>query len=172
MPSKGSSLSTELWQPTQEQRKAEGPDPIEYPEYYDGISIKRILAYVIDFIICAVVGFIGVIIASIVGLMSFGLLFGPMIALLALIPIIYHTVLIASDKSATIGMRFVGIRVYRLDGGRPEMLQAFIQTAIFFFTAPPTSFLILIVCLFNTRRRCLHDILAGTLTLNDPEKNI
>jgi len=151
--------------------KAEGPDPVESPEYYDGISVKRIIAYVIDFIICASLGLIGTVVASVAGIMTFGLLFGPLMAVLALIPIIYHTFLIASPESSTYGMRFVGIRVYRLDGKRPETLQAFIQTALFFFTAPPTSFLILLVGLFNTKRRCLHDMLAGTLVLNNVEQS-
>ncbi|MDV7338674.1 RDD family protein [Terasakiella sp. A23] len=170
MSGRSSKVPAPQWQRFEEHKKAEGPDPVEYPDYYDGISVKRIIAYAIDFLICAVVGFIGAIFASVVGLMSFGLLFGPLMALLALIPITYHTLLIGSSRAATLGMRFVGIRVYRLDGERPEMLQAFIQTAIFFFTAPPTSFLILIVCLFNTRQRCLHDILAGTIVLNDLEQ--
>ncbi|WP_419796831.1 MAG: RDD family protein [Terasakiella sp.] len=159
------------WQETTANRKAEGPDPIERPEYYEGISVKRIIAYVIDFIICASLGLVGAVVASIAGIMTFGLLFGPLMAILALIPILYHTFLIASPHSATYGMRFVGIRVYRLDGGQPELLQAFIQTAVFFFTAPPTSFLILIVSLFNTKRRCLHDMLAGTLVLNNVDSN-
>ena len=158
------------WDPNNEKRQAEGPDPIEYPEYYDGITIKRVFAYAIDFLICAVLGLVGWFVAAIVGIMSFGLLLGPMMALLVLIPIAYHTYFIGTGKSATLGMRFCGIRVYRLDGGRPELLQAFIQTAVFFFTISATSLLILLVCLFNTRRRCLHDMLAGTLILNDPEK--
>jgi len=153
-----------------ESKRAEGPDPIEHPEYYDGVSLKRMLAYVVDFMICVVLGIIGGVIASIGGIVTLGLLFGPLMALLALIPIAYHTFLISSPYSATFGMRLMGVRVYRLDGQKPEMLQAFVQTALFFFTAPPTSFLILIVGLFNTRRRCLHDMLAGTIILNDVER--
>lgn len=160
-------VTVNRWKAQNEHIRAEGPDPIEFPQYYDGVSIKRIIAYVIDFIICALLGGVGLVVSSIIGIMSFGLLFAPLMVLLGLIPFIYHTILIGSERCATVGMRFCGLRVYRLDGGRPEMLQAFIQTAIFFFTAPPTSFLILLVSLFNTRRRCLHDILAGTLVLND-----
>lgn len=161
-----SKMPSEQWQPHVETKIASGPDPIENPEYYDGVSVKRVIAYAIDFVICGLVGVVGTIVASIVGLMSFGLLFGPLMALLALIPLIYHTFFISSENAATPGMRMMGVRVYRLDGGRPEILQAFIQTAVFFLTIAPTSFLILIVCLFNSQRRCLHDILAGTLILN------
>lgn len=162
-------LPTQRWQPHENRQQAEGPDPIEFPEYYDGISLKRIFAYAIDFVICVGLGLVGWFGAAIAGILTFGLLLAPLMAALALIPIAYHTYFIGSDKSATVGMRLVGIRVYRLDGTRPEMLQAFIQSAVFFLTAPPTSFLILIVCLFNSRRRCLHDMLAGTLVLNDLE---
>jgi len=162
--------SSMRWKTKDENMTAEGPDPIEYPEYYDGISMKRIIAYIIDFLICAGLGLAGWFVAAIVGFLSFGLLLVPLMAGIALIPIVYHTLLIGSRQSATFGMRFSGVRVYRLDGGRPEMLQAFIQSAVFFFTAPATSFLILLVALFNIRRRCLHDMLAGTIILNDPDK--
>lgn len=158
------------WRAKASNTKAEGPDPILEPEFYEAISIKRIIAYVIDFLICFAIGVVGAILASIIGVMSFGLLFGPLMAMLALVPVVYHTFLIGSEKSATFGMRFCGIKVYRLDGRRPEMLQAFIQTAVFLFTVPATSSLILIVSLFNTRRRCLHDMLAGTIVLNDLTK--
>lgn len=158
------------WNAKNEKVTAEGPDPIEYPEYYDGISMKRIIAYVIDFLICAGLGLGLWFVAVIVGLLSFGLLMAPLMACVALLPFLYYTVLIGSRYSATFGMRFCGVRVYRLDGARPEMLQAFIQTVVFFLSVSATSFLILAVALFNTRRRCLHDMLAGTLILNDPDK--
>lgn len=158
------------WSHDDRKMRAEGPDPIEYPQFYDGVTIKRVIAYVIDFIISGLLVFAGMIVASVVGIMSFGLLFGPLTALLALVPIAYYVYFIAHGPSyATPGMRFVGIRVYRLDGNGPELLQAFVQTVVFVFTVPATSFLILAVCLFNSRRRCLHDILAGTLILNDPD---
>jgi uncharacterized RDD family membrane protein YckC len=159
-----------IWQASDESMKAEGPDPIESPEYYDGISSKRIIAYVIDFLICAGLGLVCWFFAAIIGFLSFGLLLAPMMVLIALLPIAYHTYLIGSKGSATFGMRFCGIKVYRLDGQAPEMLQAFILSAVFFFTAPATSFLILLVALFNIRRRCLHDMMAGTIILNDLKK--
>ena len=158
------------WSQSDERMRAEGPDPVEYPQFYDGVTIKRVIAYVIDFVICTLLGLVGGVVASILGVMSFGLLFGPLIALLALIPLAYYTYFIArSPAYATWGMRFVGIRVYRLNGEGPELLQAFVQSVVFLITAPATSFLILAVCLFNSRRRCLHDIVAGTLILNDPD---
>ncbi len=157
------------WQAQDGDRRAEGPDPVLHPEYYEGITIKRVFAYAIDFLICVGLGLAGWFIAAVGGLLSFGLLFGPLVAAIALIPVAYHTLMIGSEKSATFGMRFCGLRVFRLDGERPEMLQALIQSALFFFSISITSFFILLVCLFNTRRRCLHDMLAGTLVLNDPE---
>jgi len=163
-------IESARWQTHDENIKAEGPDPIEYPEYYDGISMKRIFAYVIDFLICAGLGLAGFFVAVVIGFLSFGLLLAPLMAAIALIPVTYHTLLIGSRHSATFGMRFCGIKVYRVNGARPEMLQAFIQTAVFLLTAPATSFLILCVAMFNIRRRCLHDMLAGTITLNVPDK--
>jgi uncharacterized RDD family membrane protein YckC len=46
-------------------------------------------------------------------------------------------------------------------GERPDYLQAFLMTALFYATVPITGFLILAVALFTERNRTLHDILSG-----------
>jgi uncharacterized RDD family membrane protein YckC len=48
-------------------------------------------------------------------------------------------------------------------GRRPDYVQAFLMTALFYATVLPTGFLVLAVALFNDRQRTLHDYLVGTL---------
>lgn len=82
-----------------------------------------------------------------------------------LIPLAYHSLQIGGSRSATFGQRLFGVEVRRLDGGRPSLLQAVVQTVLFYVTVAMLTPLVLLVAVFNRRKRTLHDILAGTLTL-------
>ena len=97
---------------------------------------------------------------------SLGLLSGVLLPFALLIPIAYHTLLISSRRSATIGMQFLGMEVRTLDGGRPGLIQAFAMTALFYLSVTMTNFLILIIAAFNDKNRCAHDFLSGTLVVN------
>ncbi len=95
---------------------------------------------------------------------SLGLL-SPLLLTLGFIPVLYHTLSIGGPHSATPGMRLTGIEVRSWTGEPPSYLQAFVQTILFYVTVYPTWSLVLLVALFNPRRRTLHDILAGTLVI-------
>jgi uncharacterized RDD family membrane protein YckC len=132
---------------------------------FEGVSWRRVVAFFIDLAI------LGVVLAGlwILAFLTLGLLSG-LLTLTPLLPIAYHTLMIASRRSATIGMQFMGVEVRNQSGKRPELLQAFAMTALFYFSVALTSTLILIVALFNDRRRCAHDILSGTIVINtDPD---
>jgi uncharacterized RDD family membrane protein YckC len=73
----------------------------------------------------------------------------------------YDTLLVGGGEAATLGMRLFGIEARGLDGQRPDYLQAFLMTALFYATALPTSFLLPLVALFTERNRTAHDILSG-----------
>ncbi len=133
------------------------PDPTRLR----GLLWRRPLAYFVDALILAVVSSLVLVVAAPTWPVAF-----------TLIPLAYHSLLIGGPQSATLGQRLFGIEVRRLDGGRPTLLQAFVQTVMFYATVALTTFLILLIPLFNRRRRALHDVLAGTLTLrrsSEPE---
>lgn len=139
-------------------RRPGGPDN---PEFYDGIVLRRVVAYAMDVVI--LLGLTGFLWALVV--LTLGLLWSVAAILTPIIPLAYHSLLIAGPDSATLGMRAMGIEVRRLDGGQPSLAQAFLQTALFYATVTLTSSLILLVALFNDRGRCLHDWLTGTLVV-------
>jgi len=144
------------------------PDPLDRPELFEGIIIKRVFAYLIDvLLLLGVTGFIWLLVV-----LTFGLLGGIAAILTPLIPLAYHTLLIGGHDSATLGMRFAGIHVRRLDGGAPGYAQAALLTLLFYASvAVALTGLLLIVAFFNERGRCLHDYLSGTLTVvNSPER--
>jgi len=140
------------------------PHPHDAPLLYEGLLWRRILAYGIDVVAIAVLSAAAWVAAGILGLMTFGLLWPVAIVALALIPATYHTFFLGS-RGATPGMRLLDLEMWSLTGRQPEYLQAFLATVLFYVSVSMTASLILIVALFNDRRRTLHDVLAGTLVL-------
>lgn len=138
------------------------PDPLARPDLFEGIILKRVLAYLVDVaLLLGVTGFLWLLVV-----MTFGLLAGIAAIVTPLIPLAYHTLLIGGPDSATLGMRMTGIRVRRLDGGAPDYPQAALLTLLFYASMALTG-LLLVVAFFNERGRCLHDYLSGTITVVD-----
>lgn len=141
----------------------EPPDPEAYPALYDGVVWRRVLGYAIDVAIIAVFIAIAWIVFPILWAISFGLLTPLLVVAIALIPVAYHTFFIGGPKSATPGMQVFDIEVWSIDGRRPGYAQAFLVTVAFYVTIALTGWFILLVALFNRRRRCVHDFLCGTV---------
>jgi len=80
----------------------------------------------------------------------------------------YHVLLIAGPINATLGMRLFGIRVHSVLGGPPSLVQAALHAVCFYGSLGLGGGILLIFPFFNTRRRALHDVLAGTVVLRDP----
>jgi uncharacterized RDD family membrane protein YckC len=138
---------------------------------YEGTVYKRVFAFILDLVIMAVIGMLFAIGAWIVGILSFGLLLGPLLALLPLIPLGYHTYFLGGHRSATIGMQFMGIELRTWDGHRPGYLQGALQTILFYVSCTVTSWLILVAVFFNDRKRTLHDIVCGTQIVNSANQD-
>lgn len=138
------------------------------PALFDGVVWRRVLAYAIDLMVVGLLigGYYFLVVVA--GIMTFGLAFPALAALGSLIPIAYHTLTLGGPNSATLGMRVFGLQMRVWHGGAPSYLQAFLCSAAFYVSVYFTAGLILLVALFNNRRRCLHDILCGTVVLRRP----
>lgn len=140
------------------------PTALAAPEFFDGIVLKRVVAYLIDFcLLCVVVGIMWVA-AIIIGFVTLGLGFGVIAGLIAVTPFAYHAFTIGALGGATLGMRMMGIQVRTLDGRVASLVPAVIMTALFMLSL---SFpVVLVVALFHDQRRTLHDIIAQVVVVN------
>ncbi|HWA48293.1 MAG TPA: RDD family protein [Dongiaceae bacterium] len=139
-------------------------DPLLHPELYDGVALRRILAYFLDMVIIGAILFVPWMIATFVMVASLGLIVLPM-ALGSLIFIVLYDVLtIGGPASATPGMRAFGLKVISWPGGKPDNLQALLMSALF-WAISSWSILPLAVALLNPRWRCPHDFLSGTVVV-------
>lgn len=129
---------------------------------FDGIIAARCMAFLADLLVILVLLIAANILFGILGILTFGLLW-PGAALTPLIALAYFTLSLGGRHSATPGMRWQGIELRTWDGRRPGYLQGALQTLLFYVTVTVGTVLVLLVPLFNTRRRCLHDYLCGTV---------
>ena len=140
-------------------------DALEASELYEGVRMRRSVAFLIDVLLLAVLAVIWWVVGGLLTFISLGLLQPLLILGSVLLPFAYHTLFIGGDGAATPGMRAMRLRVVATDGAPPSYLQAFIMTALFYFSIGATTWLILLISLFNPRGRCLHDYLAAVLVV-------
>ncbi|MEX1036160.1 MAG: RDD family protein [Sneathiella sp.] len=138
------------------------------PDDFESIRLRRVFAYAIDVICIAVISVAATFAATILGIISFGVLTPILLLILAIIPLAYHTLLVGGPGSATLGMRFLNIRMERIGGGEPDYVIAFIHSAVFYLSVAATSSLILLVSVFNPRGRCLHDFVIDVVIRRVP----
>lgn len=141
------------------------PDPLAAPALYDGLLWRRVLGYCVDLAALAVLWAVGWGLFVFAGVLTFGLLLPLVPVALALIPVAYDTLQIGGRPAATLGMRLFDLEVRSWTGRRPRHAQAFLMSVLFYTTIGLTGLLILIVPLFNDRRRTAHDYLSGTVVV-------
>lgn len=129
---------------------------------FDGIIIKRCLAFLADLAVVLILLVLATAAFGVLGIISFGLLW-PGAALTPLLVLAYFTFSMGGRHSATPGMRWQGIELRAWNGNRPGYVQAFLQTILFYVSVTVGTALVLLVPFFNRRRRCLHDYLCGTV---------
>ncbi len=145
-------------------------DPATQPELFEGVLARRFMAFLIDAVIiltplAAVALFMLVFTVATLGLgvVIFGLL-GPIAALWA---VLYVGVTLGSPHSATYGMRMMGIQMRTWYGAPMYFLLGAVHAVFFWVLSSVLTPLVLLVALFNARRRTLHDFLTGTVMIND-----
>jgi len=146
-------------------------DPAANPELFDGVLARRMIAFLIDVVIIAAPMVFIALFIFVFGLVTFGLgwalyfLFYPAGILWALI---YYGITLGGPNSATVGMRVMDIEMRTWYGAPAYFVLGAVHAVIYWITVSVLTPLVLLVGLFNDRRRLLHDILLGTVIINNP----
>ena len=128
-----------------------------------GVLRRRIVAYLVDLLLVGTAWLLALLALGAATVVTLGLL-SPSLALLPLVPLAYHTLSLAA-WGATPGQMLLGLEVRDMFLGRPTLLQALVQSAIFLLTVPVTAGLVLLAVFFLPRRRTLHDLLSNLQVL-------
>jgi uncharacterized RDD family membrane protein YckC len=146
-------------------------DPATNPELFEGVLARRMIAFLIDVVIIALPMALIALFILVFGLVTFGLgwalffLFYPLGVLWALI---YYGLTLGGPHSATIGMRVMDIEMRTWYGAPAYFVLGAVHAIIYWVSVSVLTPLVLLVALFNDRRRLLHDIVLGAVIINNP----
>ena len=142
------------------------PDPIRDSQFYEGVPLRRLAAFVIDFIVIMILTFVAMLV---VALMTLGLGTPLVFLVLTLTGFLYRWLLL-KHRSATIGMIMTGIEIRRADGEKMDSASAFLHTlgflVTFFFI--PLLFIGWFLMMSDPHRRTLHALVLGSVAINRP----
>ena len=145
-------------------------DPASQPELFDGVLARRVVAFVIDFIIISIPVVLAAMFIFAFGIVTLGLGF----ALYWLLPtatviwaLVYFGVTLGGPASATLGMRMMDLEMRTWYGAPAYFVLGAVHAIAFWFTVSFFTPFVLLVAFFNERRRLLHDILLGTVIINN-----
>lgn len=133
---------------------------------FESTLSRRIMAFVIDFI---VVWFFVLVVGAIIGILgvvTLGLAWGLYPLLFPAIVFLYTGVTLGGHSAATIGMRSVGLEARQGNGARPTVLLSVVHVLVFWISVSVLTPFILLVGLFTRRNRLAHDYVSGLFFVN------
>jgi len=148
-------------------------DPAANPELFEGVLSRRLVAFFIDVLIIAVPVMAAAIFIFLFGIVTLGLgwmlfwLLSPASVIWALA---YYGMTMGSAASATIGMRAMAIEIRTWYGAPAYFLLGAVHAVVYWVSVSVLTPFILLLGLFNARRRLLHDVLVGTVLINNPAR--
>ena len=145
-------------------------DPAANPELFEGVLPRRFVAFVIDLVILAVPLIVAWIFIFAFGIVTLGLgwaLFHLMPLIAALWALFYYGATLGGPSSATIGMRAMDLELRTWYGAPSYFVLGAVRAFVFWLSVSMLTPLILVIGFFNSRGRLLHDILVGTVVINN-----
>jgi len=145
-------------------------DPIANPELFDGVLARRCVAFLIDVVIITLPVLLAIIFIFILGFLTFGLgwalywLLWPAAVVWA---ILYYGFTFGSAASATLGMRIMDLEMRTWYGAPAYFALGAAHAIVYWISVSFLTPFILLIAFFNERRRLLHDMLVGTVVINN-----
>ena len=145
-------------------------DPATQPELFEGVLSRRVIAFLIDFLVISIPVVLAAMFIFVFGIVTLGLgfmlywLLSPAAVIWALV---YFGLTLGGERSATIGMRVMDLEMRTWYGGQGYFVLGAVHAIGFWFTVSFFTPFILLVPFFNVRRRLLHDIILGTVVINN-----
>lgn len=142
------------------------PDPVLDRQFYTRVTSKRLVAWVFDAVIISIFALIATVIVALFTL-GIGFLILPPIFLTT--SFIYRSVTIG-NRSATWGMRLMGIELRDRNGDRFDLSTGAIHTGLYLLSvATVIGWLISVIMMLGTPRgQGLPDMLLGSAAINRP----
>lgn len=136
------------------------PDPVQTPAFYQGVALKRGIAFVVDALLIGVIGLVLLPFTAFLGLFFLPLFF--------LVVGFFYRVATITSGSATWGMRLMAIELRNAQGARLSGSEAFLHTAGFSLSMafPPLQLISAVMMIVTPQGQGLTDMVLGTTALN------
>ena len=149
-------------------------DPVLQPELFRGVLTRRFFAFLIDLLVISIPVILGYLFIAVFGLITLGLgwaLFWLAWPASVLWAILYYGASLGGPHSATLGMRVMDLELLTWYGAPGYFVLGAMHAVLFWISISVLSPLVVLVGLFNGRRRLLHDIVLGTVVINSSIRN-
>ncbi len=149
-------------------------DPWTQPELFRGVLTRRVFAFLIDIVVLSIPVILACMFIAVFGVVTLGLgwalfwLVSPASVIWALI---YYGASLGGPHSATLGMRVMDLELRTWYGAPAYFVLGAMHAVLFWISVSVLTPLVLLVGLFNGRRRLLHDIILGTVVINSSVRN-
>jgi uncharacterized RDD family membrane protein YckC len=144
-------------------------DPQLEPELFRGVLTRRVFAFLIDLVVLSVPVILAVIFIAVFGVVTLGLgwaLFWLVSPASVVWAVVYYGASLGGPHSATVGMRVMDLELRTWYGAPGYFVLGAMHAVLFWVSVSVLTPLVLLVGLFNGRRRLLHDIVLGTVVIN------
>ena len=144
-------------------------DPYLHPELFRGVLTRRFFAFLIDLVVLSIPVILACLFIAVFGVVTLGLgwalfwLVSPASVVWALV---YFGASLGGPHSATLGMRMMDLEMRTWYGAPGYFVLGAMHAVLFWVSVSFLTPLVVLVGLFNGRRRLLHDILLGTVVIN------
>ncbi len=144
-------------------------DPWTQPELFRAVLTRRVFAFLIDLVVLSIPVILACVFIVVFGVVTLGLgfvlfwLVGPASVIWALI---YYGASLGGPHSATMGMRVMDLELRTWYGAPSYFVLGATHAVLFWVSISFLTPFVLLVGLFNSRRRLLHDIVLGTVVIN------
>lgn len=145
------------------------PDPDHDPQFYEGVALRRLIAFLLDTLVIVVLWFFVLIAAFLVSFLTFGIAAPIMMLMLGFTGLIYRWIMLW-QRSATLGMLATGIEVRDQNGEKCDPATAFLHSLAFIGTLYffPLAVIGWILMSSSPHGRALHDMMVKTVVINRP----
>jgi uncharacterized RDD family membrane protein YckC len=144
-------------------------DPSLQPELFRGVLTRRVIAFLVDLVVLTVPVIVAIVFIAVFGLITLGLgwtLFWLVSPASVIWAIVYYGATLGGPHSATLGMRLMDLELRTWYGAPSYFVLGAVHAVCFWVSVSVLSPFVVLVGLFNARRRLLHDFLLGTIVIN------
>ena len=149
-------------------------DPLTQPELFRGVLTRRTFAFLIDLVVLSIPVILACMFIALFGVVTLGLgwalfwLVSPASVIWALI---YYGATLGGPHSATLGMRVMDLELRTWYGTPGYFVLGAMHAVLFWISISFLTPLVLLIGLFNSRHRLLHDIVLGVVVINSSVRN-